>query len=38
MALQKHADVAWPLMLAALRDTQADLLAGRGAGMAAGGV
>ena len=36
MALEKHADVAWPLVLGALRDAQADHLGGTGAGLAPG--
>ena len=37
MALEKHADVAWPLVLEALRAAQADHLAGTGTGLAPGG-
>ena len=36
MALERHADVAWPLVLGALRAAQADHLAGTGAGLAPG--
>ena len=38
MALSQHADIAWPLILQALSQTQAELLSGHGAGQAPGNI